>query len=62
MAFSDVEDNMDYFKRIYSTITGRKPDDIMRLNSEGISVREIEMLTHVSKSTVSRVLKGDSNE
>ncbi|MBQ9870535.1 MAG: AAA family ATPase [Eubacterium sp.] len=62
VAFSDVEDNMDYFKRIYSTITGRKPDDIMRLNSEGFSVREIEMLTHVSKSTVSRVLKGDSNE
>ena len=62
VAFSDVEDNMDYFRRIYSVVTGRKADDIMRLNSEGFSVREIEMLTHVSKSTVSRVLKGDSNE
>lgn len=35
------------------------PMDIIELKNEGFTVREIEILTGISKSSVSRELKGD---
>ncbi|WP_304425517.1 ATP-binding protein [uncultured Adlercreutzia sp.] len=54
VAFSDSGNRFDYLRRVYRSATGRDPDDIVRLRDEGFTVREIERLTSVSKSTVSR--------
>lgn len=62
VAFSDTEDDMDYFNRLYTSVIGEKPEDIQKLKAEGFTVREIEILTHISKSSVSRGLKEDVNE
>ena len=48
---------MDYFRRLYYTITGEKPEDIRKLQEQGLSVREIEILSKIPKSSVARELK-----
>lgn len=58
IAFSDKDDDMDYFRRLYYSFTGRKPEDLKQLQDEGFTVREIEILTKKSKSSVARELKG----
>lgn len=58
VAFSDVDDGTDYFRRLYYAVSGEKPEDIKRLQEQGFTVREIEVLTKKSKSSVSRELKG----
>ncbi len=58
VAFSDADDGTDYFRRLYYAVCGEKPDDIKRLQEQGFTVREIEVLTKKSKSSVSRELKG----
>lgn len=57
VAFSDPEDGMDYFRRLYYTVNGEKPEDLRKLQSQKFTIREIEILTKVSKSTVARELK-----
>lgn len=57
VAFSDPEDDTDYFRRLYYTITGEKPENIKKLQEQGFSIREIELLSKVSKSSVARELK-----
>lgn len=57
IAFSDTKDEMDYFKRIYYSVCGEKPEDLLKLQEQGFTVREIEILTSKSKSSVSRELK-----
>ncbi len=59
VAFSNPMDGYDYLKRLYFCATGMKPTDMRRLQEQGFSVREIEILTGISKSQVSRSLKGD---
>ncbi|MED9873490.1 MAG: ATP-binding protein [Eggerthellaceae bacterium] len=54
VVFSDQNEPYDYLRRLYRSATGRDPDDIFMLRSEGFTVREIERLSMVSKSTVSR--------
>ena len=56
IAFSSPEDGNDYLRRLYHAALGREPDDTARLKSEGFTLKEIETLTGVSKSTVSRQL------
>lgn len=58
VAFSDVDDGTDYFRRLYYAICGEKAEDLNKLQKQGFTVREIEILTKKSKSTVSRKLKG----
>lgn len=58
VAFSDVDDGTDYFRRLYYAVCGEKPKDIKKLQEQGFTVREIEVLTKKSKSSVSRELKG----
>lgn len=56
IAFSG-EDKYDYLKKIFEKITNKKLDEniITYLKESNFTVREIEILTNVSKSTVSRI-------
>lgn len=62
VAFSDPDDGMDYFRRLYYTICSERPDDLKKLQSQKFTIREIEILTKKSKSSVSRELKGASED
>lgn len=55
LAFSDLNSSFDYLKRLYS-FTGYSIDNIEKLKSQGFTLREIELLTGISKSQVSREL------
>ena len=57
VAFSDVDDGMDYLRRLYYAVCEEKPEDLKKLQKQGFTVREIEILTKKSKSSISRVLK-----
>ncbi len=55
LAFSSIDNEYDYLSRLYLDIV--KPSfDLKSLQEEGFTVREIETLTGVSKSQVSRDL------
>lgn len=56
IAFSNSSDQFDYLKRLY-VLLAHKELDLKYLQSEGFTVREIEILTGISKSTVARQLK-----
>lgn len=57
VAFSDVNDGMDYFRRLYSAICKTKPFNVKELKNQKFTVREIESLVGRSKSSVARDLK-----
>lgn len=60
LAFSSLNNEYDYLIRLYENVTNSKIDgDIKRLQNEGFTVREIEKLTGISKSQVSRGLNGE---
>lgn len=58
VAFSNLGDQYDYLKRLYRTVNPQSDMSIATLHNEGFTTREIEILTGVPKSTVSRELKG----
>ena len=58
LAFSSSEDEFDYLRRLYYSISKKKEISLKDLQNKGFTVREIEILTGVSKSSVSRELKG----
>ena len=59
VAFSDQANEYDYLRKIYLALN---PDNaevsLQRLKEEGYTVREIEILSRVPKSSVSRKLRG----
>ena len=57
VAFSNPDDELDYFRRLYYMVTGEKPEDIKRLQEQNFTVREIEILSKKPKSSVARELK-----
>ncbi len=57
IAFSNPNDGTDYFRRLYSAICKEKPEDLRKLQSQNFTIREIEILTQKSKSSVARELK-----
>lgn len=57
VAFSDPEDGMDYFRRLYYSVTGKKPTDLLELQGQNFTIREMEILTRIPKSSISRGLK-----
>lgn len=61
IAFSSSSDEFDYMKKLYISLCNKQLD-IKDLQIEGFTVREIELLTGISKSNVARKLKGDTNE
>lgn len=56
IAFSNPADEFDYLKRLYKSICPGLAD-MKTLQTQGFTVREIEILTGISKSQVSRELK-----
>ncbi|MDC4182286.1 ATP-binding protein [Mycoplasma bradburyae] len=56
LAFSDPNSEYDYLKRLYESITNDRTKDLSNLKKKGFTVREIEILTGISKSQVSREL------
>lgn len=57
LAFSDPQDEYDYLKRLYRTGNNKVEMDLKELQDSGFTLREIEILTGISKSQVSRELK-----
>lgn len=57
VAFSSPTDDTDYFKRLYYAVCNEKPQDLKKLQSQKFTIREIEILTQKSKSSVARELK-----
>ena len=65
IAFSKPNDESDYLRRIYIALI---PDgtnaiqNIRTLREQGFTLREIEILTGISRSTAAREMKGTHNE
>lgn len=57
VAFSDLEDGMDYFRRLYYIVCSEKPEYLKKMQAQKFTIREIEILTKKSKSSVARELK-----
>ena len=62
LAFSRPGDGYDYLKRLYFSITETNAMQLKVLQEQGFTLREIEILTGISKSQAARDLKGDSDE
>lgn len=58
VAFSNPKDGVDYFRRFYYQVFHKKPEDLKKLKQQGFTVREIEIFSGKSKSSVARELKG----
>lgn len=59
LAFSAPNNEFDYLKKMYELAhPGTDFEDLKKLQSNGLTVREIEILTGVSKSQAARELKG----
>lgn len=57
LAFSNSNSEYDYLKRFYNTVVGDAKGSFKDMQDKGFTVRDIEILTGVSKSQVSRELK-----
>ncbi len=61
LAFSDVDNEFDYLKRLYNNLIGNLDDkDVSQLHKEGFTIREIEKLKGESKSAVARKLNKEA--
>ena len=60
IAFSDSNNEYDYLKKLYLNVTKTEENmDFKYMQNKGFTVREIEILTGISKSQVARELKDD---
>ena len=59
LAFSNPKDPNDYLKRLLKNMHNGKILSMKQLSDLGFTVREIEILTGISKSSVSRELNGE---
>jgi SpoVK/Ycf46/Vps4 family AAA+-type ATPase len=59
VSFSDIKIDQDYLRRIFLQVTPKENQDIKALRSSGFSLREIGVLTAVSKTQISRILARD---
>lgn len=57
LAFSTIGEEFDYLVKLYKNITGKEPNNLKDLQAHNFTVREIEILTGISKSHVSRQLQ-----
>lgn len=58
IAFSDESNKYDYLRKIYLSLNGNTDNvNIQKLKGEGYTTREIEILSRIPKSSVSRKLK-----
>lgn len=59
IAFSDTDNPYDYLRKLYLALADNPTEDIHQLKARGYTTREIEILTKVSKSSVSRKLRNN---
>ena len=57
IAFSNSGEPFDYLKRLYNAICSSASTDLKTLQNHGFTLREIEILTGISKSQAARELK-----
>lgn len=57
VAFSDPLNPNDYLAKLYQRLHGYKPDALELLKTQGFTLREMEILTGISRSTIARTLK-----
>ena len=57
LAFSAEDNEFDYLRRFFLELNDNKTIDIQKLTQEGYTTREIEILTGIPKSSVSRKLR-----
>lgn len=57
VAFSSEANEYDYLRKIYYALNDNREIDIQKLSDEGYTTREIEILSRIPKSSVSRKLK-----
>jgi SpoVK/Ycf46/Vps4 family AAA+-type ATPase len=57
VAFSDESNEYDYLRKIYLSLNGNVQSNIQSLKESGYTTREIEILTRIPRSSVSRKLK-----
>ena len=62
VAFSNPDDDMDYLRRLYYSVTDEKPEDLKKMQSQRFTMREMEILSKIPKSTVARELKEQNDE
>ena len=65
IAFSKPDDENDYLRRLYTALVPNGSEtiqDIHALHDQNFTLREIEILTGISRSTVAREIKEASNE
>ncbi len=62
IAFSNTNDEFDYMKRLFNALCCNIDNSVSELQKLGFSVREIEILTGISKSSVARNLKENDDE
>lgn len=59
VAFADTENEFDYLRKFYLSLNNNPTNvDIQDLQEKGYTTREIEILTGIPRSSVSRKLKG----
>ena len=60
VAFSDLENEYGYLSKIYEALLGNKSvDNLKELQEQGFTVREIEKLTGIPKSSVAREINNE---
>jgi len=57
IAFSKQGEAYDYLRRLYKSVSNEKVVNIKNLQNQGFTLREIEILTGISKSQAARELK-----
>lgn len=57
IAFSDPLNPNDYLCKLYQRLHGYGPDSLELLKSQDFTLREMEILTGISRSTIARALK-----
>ena len=63
IAFSGLDSEYGYLRNMFSKVyVGEDKDNPKKLQELGFSLREIEIITKISKSQLARELKGDSDE
>lgn len=62
LAFSKPGEQYDYLRRLYFAICMDASTDLKVLQAQGFTLREIEIITGISKSQVARELKEDIDE
>lgn len=60
IAFSNLDDGDDYFRRLYTFICNEEPLDLRKLKEQSFTVREIETLTKRTESSVCSELQEES--